>query len=229
MKLYSYCLRYDDGAAPNPFWDICTLVICKPAIRRTASIGDWVVGLGSAGSPVRNKSKDVIYAMQVTNKMTMREYDEFCKGNFPNKLPQWRNREDKRLWVGDCIYDYSQGEPPKLRQGVHTEENVKRDLSGEYALISDHFYYFGDRSVSLPRNLYPIIHDTQGHKSDSNQVYLEMFLVWIEDLGFEPNKLYGKPQLWEIDFGPEEDDDSLRRKCAKRHLEDDKDGIDDLK
>jgi hypothetical protein len=39
-KLYSYCIPVDDGAAPNPFWDICTLVICKPVIRRTAQIGD---------------------------------------------------------------------------------------------------------------------------------------------------------------------------------------------
>ena len=41
-KLYSYCLPYDDGAAPNPFWGTCTLVICKPAIRRTARVGDWI-------------------------------------------------------------------------------------------------------------------------------------------------------------------------------------------
>jgi hypothetical protein len=23
MKLYSYTIPYDDGAAPNPFWGIC--------------------------------------------------------------------------------------------------------------------------------------------------------------------------------------------------------------
>ena len=46
MKLYTYCLRYDDGAAPNPYWGVCTLVICKPAIRRSAEPGDWVVVFG---------------------------------------------------------------------------------------------------------------------------------------------------------------------------------------
>ena len=43
-NLFSYVLRYDDGAAPNPFWGTCTLAICKPAIRRKANLGDWVVG-----------------------------------------------------------------------------------------------------------------------------------------------------------------------------------------
>jgi len=44
--LYTYCIPYDDGAAPNPYWGICTLVICKPVIRRTAEVGDWIVGTG---------------------------------------------------------------------------------------------------------------------------------------------------------------------------------------
>lgn len=35
--LYTYCIPYDDGAAPNPYWGICTLVICKPVIRRPRS------------------------------------------------------------------------------------------------------------------------------------------------------------------------------------------------
>ena len=46
-KIYSYVLRYDDGAAPNPFWDLCTLTICKPGIRKGALVGDWVLGTGS--------------------------------------------------------------------------------------------------------------------------------------------------------------------------------------
>lgn len=37
--LFSYCIPYDDGAAPNPFWGLCTLAICKPRIRRAAKEG----------------------------------------------------------------------------------------------------------------------------------------------------------------------------------------------
>ena len=64
MKLYSYCLKHDRGAAPNPFWGVCTLVICKPVIRRTADVGDWVVGFGSKNSPIGDVSGKVVYARQ---------------------------------------------------------------------------------------------------------------------------------------------------------------------
>lgn len=40
MKLFSYIVTHDAGFAPNPFWGYCTLACCKPAIRRTANVGD---------------------------------------------------------------------------------------------------------------------------------------------------------------------------------------------
>jgi len=215
MKLYSYCLRYDDGAAPNPFWGICTLVICKPVIRRSAQVGDWIVGLGSANSPLGDISSCVVYAMKVSDKMTMQDYDKYCQTYIPRKLPKWRSRKDYRLRVGDCIYDYSHGEPPKLRWSVHDESNRERDLGGKYALISNHFFYFGDKPLKLPNRLRPIIHATQGHKSNSNQPYLEEFVKWISNCGFKPNKLYGEPQL-KSEFITDED---IRAKCALRDLE----------
>ena len=63
MRLFSYCLTCDSGAAPNPFWELCTLAICKPVIRRVASIGDWVLGFGSTHSPIGNIADYVVYAM----------------------------------------------------------------------------------------------------------------------------------------------------------------------
>ncbi len=29
-RIYSYILRFDTGAASNPFWQICTFTICRP-------------------------------------------------------------------------------------------------------------------------------------------------------------------------------------------------------
>ena len=214
MKLYSYCLRYDDGAAPNPYWDLCTLVICKPAIRRVAEIGDWIVGLGSADSPIGDIRNSVVYAMRITDKMTLLDYDLFCRPNKRGKVPDWRSRDYRRR-MGDCIYDYSAGDPPKLRWGVHREDNRKRDLGGMYALISEHFYYFGDHPIKLPVDLYPIIHATQGHKSDANQPYVALFVKWIESLGFRSNKLYGEPQL-KLEYSRASD---VQSTCSIRSLE----------
>ena len=61
--LFTYVVLHDTGAAPNPFWGTCTLVICKPRIRRAAQVGDWVVGTGSAESPIGDRRKHVVYAM----------------------------------------------------------------------------------------------------------------------------------------------------------------------
>jgi hypothetical protein len=217
MRLYSYCLRYDGGAGPNPYWGICTLVLCKPAIRRTAEIDDWIVGLGSANSPIGDISGYVVYAMKVTEKMTMREYDQFCLTNYPKKIPDWRSRIYSRR-MGDSLYDYSVGSIPKMRWGVHNKANEEHDLSGIYALISKHFYYFGDHPIKLPINLRPIIRDTQGHKVDLNQPYFESFVNWIESLNYRPNKIMGNPQLKK---GLSRDTD-IQAKCSIRDLEEDK-------
>jgi hypothetical protein len=214
MKLYSYVLRYDRGAAPNPYAGICTLVICKPKIRSAAKIGDWIVGLGSSNSPIGDISTSVVYAMKVTNKLTMKAYDQFCKASLREKVPQWES-QDYSLRMGDCIYDYGNGEYPKIRKSVHCEVQRRPDLSGKYALLSNHFYYFGDQPVLLPEYLYPIIQRTQGHKSNLNQPYVQIFVNWIESLGYQKNELYGKPQFSD-DLSEELD---AKSKCSPRKLQ----------
>ena len=85
MKLYSYTLRYDDGAAPNPYWGVCSLAIRKPSIRLAAEVDDWIVGLGSVKSPIGDISDHVVYAMKVTSKMTLEEYDQVLQDLCPQE------------------------------------------------------------------------------------------------------------------------------------------------
>lgn len=216
MTLYSYCLRYDNGAAPNPYHGVCTLVICKPAIRRVAEPGDWIVGFGGAHSPIGDISGQVVYAMRVTKRVTMRQYDKFCRDRFRAKIPKWRSGDFIKR-VGDCIYDYSRAHEPQLRTSIHGEQNRQVDLSGKNALLSKHFYYFGDHPLRLPARLRPIVHQTQGHKSHANDGYTAKFLNWIEGLGLTPNGLYGEPQ-----FMPELMAESgVGARCSRRDLEED--------
>jgi hypothetical protein len=226
-KLYSYVLRFDDGAAPNPFWDVCTLTICKPAIRRTAQIGDWIVGTGSKNTRLKGGVKAdfadfIVYAMKVTDKKTMKNYDAYCKQYLTNKIPNWHT-EDWRLRMGDCIYDYSNGQVPLMRMGVHNEGNRQRDLSGNNALLSNHFYYFGEAPMSLPNELLPIIKRNQGHRVVTQTDILSKFESWIKK--FKRNVIYADPQMhWEFDGATHED---IISKCSSCHLEDDEEETED--
>ena len=191
--LFSYCIPFDNGAAPNPFWGVCTLVICKPAIRRAANVGDWIVGTGSSRSPIGDISGKVVYAMRVSQKMTMWEYESYAQEYLPNKIPR-RFDKDVRRHLGDAIYDFS-SDPPEVRLSTHTDENRERDLRGKYALLSDYFFYFGDNPVQLPSELLEIAQQQQGYRSRLNDKYVEQFILWLHRLGLKPNELYGNPQM----------------------------------
>jgi hypothetical protein len=173
---------------------MCTLAICKPKIRRTARVDDWIVGLGSANSPIGNISNFVVYAMKVTKVLSMEEYDTYCRENLPEKIPDLANKDFRRR-VGDCIYDFNRATKPGLLNSVHTEENRQTDLGGLNVLLSEHFHYFGDNPVPLPDQLFPIVHRTPSHKSRANEKCLIGFVAWLDGLGVEKNSLSGRPQL----------------------------------
>ncbi|MBZ9650861.1 Nmad2 family putative nucleotide modification protein [Psychroflexus montanilacus] len=226
-RIYSYVLRFDDGAAPNPFWKICTLTICKPAIRRTARIGDWVIGTGSKNSKLKDGKKydlsdSLVYAMRITDKLTLSEYDKFCSEKLTEKNPSWFSK-DWRKRMGDCIYDYSKSDEPTIRKGVHNELNVKRDLSGYNALLSTEFYYFGEEPRVIPQNLKRIIKKNQAHLKIEDLKILADFENWINK--FEKNKVYAEPQLG-FEFKLEPSEEQIN-KCSKRHYETEKDEIEE--
>lgn len=170
------------------------LVICKPKIRYTAQVDDWVVGTGSSRSPKGDIQDKVVYAMRVTDKMSMREYDDWAQKKRPEKIPDWRSGDWRRK-LGDAVYNFSEL-PPRVRKGgPHGPEHREHDLKGEYALLSEHFYYFGDHPEPLPDHLLGIIKRGPGHRSHGNATYLKPFVEWIEGLGIEPNVPHGNPQL----------------------------------
>ncbi|HEY5747229.1 MAG TPA: hypothetical protein VIU12_14200 [Chryseolinea sp.] len=214
MKLYSYCIPIDDGAAPNPYWGVCTLTICKPVIRRVAEKGDWIIGVGSKNVGGKNFSDKLVYAMKVTDKMSLRKYDKYCKSILPNKIPDINN-EDYRRRVGDCIYDYTDGYDHTLRPSVHGKGNVERDLRGINALLSEEFYYFGDHAEDIPKEFSILVRQGQGHQSTRNQFIKDEFVLWIAS-SFEKNKIYGNPQV-RVEFKEDAEGNtcaSVRRESA---------------
>ena len=152
------------------------------------------MGLGGSHSPIGDVAGHVVYAMRVTRVLSLGEYDAFCRRQLKGKIPKW-NSDDFRERVGDCIYDFAGRGEPRLRPSVHAAQNRRVDLSGKNGLLSEHFYYFGDKPVQLPAYLAPIVHQTQGHKSRANEQHAVAFVEWIETLGFRANRLHGAPQL----------------------------------
>jgi len=151
MKLYSYVVTHDTGFSPNPFWGCCTLADCKPAIRKTANIGDWVVGL----SP-KSDGNRIVYAMQIEKIVPFADY--YRDSRFAPKIPDYSTGKVVNK-CGDNVYmPLPNGDFQQL-QSMHsngTNENSKtkaHDLGGKYVLIAKTFYYFGSRPLDLPEIL----------------------------------------------------------------------------
>lgn len=71
IRMFSYKIVRDYGFAPNPFHGYCTLATCKPQIRKHAKTGDLILGYGSKGM---GHNEELIYIMQVDEKITYQQY-----------------------------------------------------------------------------------------------------------------------------------------------------------
>lgn len=193
MRLYSYVVAHDTGFAPNPFWGFCTLANCKPAIRRTAQAGDWVVGL----TPKYDGNR-LIYAMTVEESLPFGKF--FCDSRFATRIPNY-DMGQVVYKCGDNIYEPKpDGEFLQL-PSTHSngkEENPatkKRDLGGKNVLISKTFYYFGSQALCLPPTLEQL-KVLRFHKCRFSQDTISSFLAFISD---KPAGVNAPPTSWPRD------------------------------
>jgi hypothetical protein len=149
-KTFIYVVARDLGFAPNPFHGMCTLATCKPKIRNSAKIGDWIIGVGGRALKATGHC---VFAMKVTKKVTFNEY--WNSEEFNNKKPV-RNGSMKMM-LGDNIYVQSTDKSWQQAHSHHSLEdgsinihNLKRDTSSNFVLISEYFYYFGCLAPLIP-------------------------------------------------------------------------------
>ena len=197
MKLYSYIVRHDTGFSPNPFWGCCTLADCKPAIRRTADVGDWIVGLSPKASGNR-----VVFAMKVDEILNYASYHR--DGRFANKIPDYSRGEV--VWkAGDNIYrPLPNGGFQQLRS-MHShgaEENPAtkaHDLGGVNVLVARRFHYFGASGPELPPDLEEL-KVGRAHKNRFSRETIEDFLEFIssypQGVSAPPTKWPGSDMSW---------------------------------
>jgi len=179
MRGFSYVLPRDYGFAPNPFGDFCTLATCKPQIRGSASVGDWVIGCGSAMYDMR---KEIVYAMQVSEKITFDEY--WLDERFQYKKPVM-NGSLKQMY-GDNIYHrvdnlWCQADSHHSKtDGSVNHDNLDKDTSYNSVLISSVFYYFGQAPIELPADIQGMIAKVGRGTKAIGEEALVVFVKYLE-------------------------------------------------
>ncbi len=149
--LFTYVIARDFGFAPNPFHGTCTLATCKPGIRKSAGVGDWVLGV--AGKELGSVHRKCILLMKVTEKISFQEYWE--DERFSLKKP-CRNGSNVMM-LGDNIYHQDEkynwiqeDSHHSNADGSQNFKNIERDTrTSDQVLVSSYFYYFGSKAISV--------------------------------------------------------------------------------
>jgi len=192
MKLYSYVVTHDTGFSPNPFWGCCTLADCKPAIRRTAHVGDWIVGLSPRASGNR-----VVFAMEVDKILDYASYyrDE-C---FADKIPDYTKGEVVYK-CGDNIYKpLPNGGFQQLRSMHSTGERENpetkaHDLGGTNVLVATRFHYFGTSGPVLP----PHLDELKVGRAHKNRFSRETISRFLQFITAHPQGVNAPPDKWPV-------------------------------
>lgn len=179
-RYYVYKLTSDAGGAPCPTDDVLTLAICKPKIRSTAQVGDWLFGF--AGRSTIGDER-LIYIAEITEKLEGGSYYGDSRYlNRPDAIYQWVG--DELVWkTGSKFHPDGAGllndvgEPPYQRAAV---------------LVSTNFRYMGRKGTEQWKEQFPslaeAVHATsQGHRVDM----LKENLIALRDAVWReyPNKM----------------------------------------
>jgi len=200
VRLFSYVVARDYGFAPNPFYGICTLATCKPVIRRTAVISDWIVGTGSAE---RSRRGHLVFAMQVAEITTFDDY--WRDPRFAAKKPIMSGSIKQAF--GDNIYHRETEDGPWLQANSHhsfadgtiNQANVTTDTGTRNVLIGSDFIYFGGAGPAIPARLrdfddQDLCQYGRGHKSTFSPPFVEAVVDWLRSL--DATGYVGAPLEW---------------------------------
>jgi hypothetical protein len=193
MKLCSHVVTDDTGLAPNPFHGYCTSAVCTPS-HKNAQLerGDWLIG-----NSVKADRYRLVYAMQISEVLTMEDY--FADPRFQAKKPNPDGTLEEQC--GDNIYYKEKGRWRRLPSRFHNDcEIFKKDLRkkkdsdvvpGGPVFIARRFYYFGANRVDIPPRLSRVIKDRQG-LSNTISPLADDFVTWLE-ANYTPG-IHGRPR-----------------------------------
>ena len=201
-RLFVYVVVHDTGFAPNPFFGYCTLATCKPRIRDSAQVGDWIAGIGS----VRNgQDGKLLFAMRVAEAMCFDEYWNDVR--FARKRPDRSGGPERRC--GDNIYHrdpetgkWIQAESFHSRtDGSPDGKHVLRDTDPPRVLVARVFAYFGATAVDIPGSFRSwdgrdYFGSVRGHRCNFPVDLQNDFIAWLQRWSTEAGGLAGEPLDW---------------------------------
>lgn len=197
-RLHTYVVVTDLGIAPNPFHGVCTLAVCKPVIRRTARVGDWILG---TGSKARGLQGCAVYAMQVAEILDFEAY--WHDPRFHAKRPDPAGSPSRQ--AGDNLhwFDPATGDWNTVPGAYHNAWHRERDLQGRQVLIGWDFVYWGSEGPPVPPCAdVDVVCRGRGHRNHFPTEAVDAFATWVRATGLSGR--VGWPLTWGLDTQAEE-------------------------
>jgi hypothetical protein len=147
----------------------------------------------------RRKLRDkLIYAMQVSERISLEDY--WNDSRFQYKKPimngtlvtmfgdNFYHKDEEGNWIQEdsshCKLD-----------GTCNHDHLETDTSGNNVLISEYFFYFGDKAPTIPKELIEICHTGIGEKKFENEKVGDDFINWVTS-NFHSG-IHGDPLNWQ--------------------------------
>lgn len=172
QSVFSHVVVHDYGFAPNPYGGFLSIATCKPRIRSSAHVGDWVVGVGSVKTV---GGESVVYAALVNEIVPIDVYGS--EERFAIKRPVFRAEPWRQ--VGDSVYYRNDAAEWSRRPSLHNASHVKTDLSGKRVLLAQEFYYFGATAPLLPEVLTTLAKPGRGHRRFTDRDLIVNLANWL--------------------------------------------------
>lgn len=187
--LYIYRVKNDTGFAPCIDNNLLTLACCKGGKIRNGKVIKtglrYIIGAKKNGVDYENNSvyvlgtydNKLLYLAKITDVITMLEYY--------NTIGKART---------DGIYSVENGILVRNEflqdKNIHTsEESIKRDIAGEYVLISNDFLYLGKDAVfiDIVKEKNPNKQETKTYQGKEAEEIIKICLKYKDTIIHKPN------------------------------------------
>ncbi len=158
-QIFSYVVDHDYGFAPNPENGLCSLARCKYGTPEKANlvekarVGDWIIG--TVGKKNTKGGSSILHGGLL---YAMKVTEKITLKDYVARYP---NRRDAQF-QGGCD---------------------RESLSGRFSLLSDLFFYFGNKAISLydlPQyDAHPISKKGPGYRRDFDETYVQQLETWL--------------------------------------------------